>query len=518
MEMELLLLKQVIVLGLCLLFFSTLWRYSTKGIKNGPPEVPGRWPLIGHLHTLGGNQQPLVRTLGALADKYGPLITVWIGVHPTVVVNSSEMAKECYTASDKHLATRPLTAAGKFLGYDYAVLAFTQYGPYWREVRKIATLHLLSARQLDLLNHVRVGEVDLSIKDLYKRWNENKQVPVKVDLEGWFGDLVFNNVVMAVASKRYSGTNASGDEILASRFRKLMNDFSAQGGDPIPSDAIPILEWFDVGGKIGAMKKTFKELDSICSIWLKEHQRRRLSGMHGTDRDFFDVMLTNKFQNHEYDADTITKATCLSLVLAGTDTSSITLTWALSLLLNNRHALKKVQEELVTFVGKDRNVIEEDIPNLPYLQAIIKETMRLYPPAPLAVPHEAIEDCSIGGFRVPAGTRVLMNLWKIQRDPRLWTEPNKFLPERFLTSNSDIDLRGQHFELIPFGSGRRVCPGMSFALKVVHLTLARLLHSFDVGTPFGELVDMTETPGLSIPKATPLEVLLSPRLPSNLYL
>ncbi|XP_068658044.1 cytochrome P450 CYP82D47-like [Aristolochia californica] len=526
MEMEMRLPQRAIVAALFLLaFFFSLWIYQSQGKKkrrtdSAPLEVPGRWPIIGHLHKLGGDRQPLVRTLGALADKYGPLMTLWIGSHRTIVVSSWEMAKECYTTNDKALATRPLSSAGKYLCYNYKMLGFAQYGPFWRESRKIATIQLLSGRQLELLRHVRAREIDLYIKDLYKGWIEKKKVPIKVEMKKWFDDFLFNIMMLAVASKRYSIANSAKDEMEARKFRKLTNDFSLLSGNPIPSDAIPMLEWFDIGGHIRAMKKIFKGLDSLCSIWLEERRLQRLTGERGPDHDFLDVMLTALDNSHFSDDDTETfiKATSLTMVLTGSDTTSITLTWALSLLLNNRPALKKAQDELDTCVGNDRNVSEEDIENLPYLQAIVKETTRLYPAAPLAVPHEAMEDCSVGGFRIPVGIRVLINLWKIHRDPRIWTDPLKFLPERFLTTNADIDVRGQHFELIPFGSGRRMCPAISFALKLIHLTLARLLHAFDLHTPFDEPVDMIETPGLSVPKATPLEVLLTPRLSSHLYL
>ena len=206
-----------------------------------------------------------------------------------------------------------------------------------------------------------------------------------------------------------------------------------------------------------------------------------------------------------------------ALILGGSDTSSGTLTWAISLLLNNRQVLKKAQEELDQNVGLNRQVEESDIKNLVYLQAVIKETLRLYPAGPLLGPRESLEDCTVAGYHVPARTRLIVNLWKIHRDPRIWEEPSAFRPERFLTSHAFVDVRGQNFELIPFGSGRRSCPGMSFALQVLHLTLARLLQAFEFGTPSNQAIDMTESPGLTIPKATPLEVLLIPRLAAELY-
>ncbi|PON99149.1 Cytochrome P450, E-class, group I, partial [Trema orientale] len=199
-------------------------------------------------------------------------------------------------------------------------------------------------------------------------------------------------------------------------------------------------------------------------------------------------------------------------------TTTVALTWAISLLLNNRHVLKKALEELDSQVGKSRLVNESDINSLAYIQAILKETLRLYPPAGLVAPHVFTEDCTIGGYQVNKGTWLITNLWKIQTDPNVWPDPFKFMPERFLTTNKDVDaVRCQNFELIPFGSGRRACPGRYFALEMAHLTLASFLQAFQITTPLNAPVDMTESFGQTNIKATPLNVLITPRLPAELY-
>ncbi|GMY22655.1 cytochrome P450 CYP82D47-like [Fagus crenata] len=270
------------------------------------------------------------------------------------------------------------------------------------------------------------------------------------------------------------------------------------------------------------MKKTAKELDHMVGEWLEEHKQRKISGHEVKgQQDFMDVMLSNVTvdddETSSYDADTITKSTCLALILGGSDTTTVTLTWALSLLLNNHEVLRKAQQELDLQVGRERQVKESDMKNLVYLQAILKETMRLYPAAPLSVPHESIEDRTLARYHVPAGTRLVVNLPKLHQDPHVWSDPSKFKPERFLTSHKDVDVRGQQFEFIPFDSGRRVCRGISFAVQVMQLTLATLLHAFEISTPSDEPVDMTEKGGQTNLKATPLEVHLTSRLPVQLY-
>ncbi|TKY70527.1 Cytochrome P450 82A3 [Spatholobus suberectus] len=337
-------------------------------------------------------------------------------------------------------------------------------------------------------------------------------------MKQWFGDLTHNIVLRMVRGRPYSDDYPEGE---ARRYKKVMRDCMSLFGVFVLSDAIPFLGWLDMNGYEKAMKRTASELDPLVEGWLEEHKRKRASSMIGKEeQDFMDVML-NVLQDAQisgYDSDTIIKATCLNLILAGSDTTMITLIWVLSLLLNHQMELKKAQDELDSYIGKDRNVEESDITKLVYLQAIVKETLRLYPPSPLITLRAAMEDCTFScGYRIPAGTQLMVNAWKIHRDGRVWSDPHDFKPERFLTSHKDVDVKGQNYELVPFGSGRRACPGASLALRVVHFTLATLLHSFNVASPSNQVVDMTESIGLTNLKATPLEVLLTPRLDSKLY-
>ncbi|KAG8641977.1 hypothetical protein MANES_12G049532v8 [Manihot esculenta] len=206
-----------------------------------------------------------------------------------------------------------------------------------------------------------------------------------------------------------------------------------------------------------------------------------------------------------------------TLILAGSDTTSITMTWMLANLLNNRRELELAQEEIDQKIGRDRPVEESDVENLVYLIAIMKETLRLYPAGPLAVPREAMEDCTLSGYHIPKGTRLLTNLWKLHRDPSVWPNPEEFKPDRFLTTHAEVDVLGQNFELVPFGSGRRSCPGLNFAMQVILLGMARLLQGFNFTTPNNEPVDMTESLHMSLSLETPLEVMVSPRLAPELY-
>lgn len=201
----------------------------------------------------------------------------------------------------------------------------------------------------------------------------------------------------------------------------------------------------------------------------------------------------------------------------GSETFSVHFIWVLSLLLKNREALEHVQEEIDVNVGTERWVEDSDVKNLSYLQAVVKETLRIYPPAPFLVPHEAMEDCAIGGYHIPKGTQLYVNVWKLHRDPQVWPNPEKFLPERFLTNTEEVGVHNRQFQFIPFGFGRRSCPGMLYATQITHLAVARLVQAFNFNTPSNEPLDMSEGLGITMPRANPLEVVVTPRLSSALY-
>ncbi|KAH6765419.1 hypothetical protein C2S52_016402 [Perilla frutescens var. hirtella] len=477
------------------------------------PRAGGALPIIGHLH-LFGRKQLLHKTLAAMADKYGPVFTVKLGSQENMVVSSWETAKECFTTLDKVFSDRPNLTVTRLLAYNGAMFGLAPYGPYWRQMRKIATLELLSHRRIDMMSHVRASELQASLQQLYDLWANGGTV----DLKQWFGDLTMNTSVRMIGGKRFNDGEGR------SRRRDSMREFLNCFGEFVLSDAIPSLGWLDLQGHQRNMKRLGKELDDLVGEWLEEHKEKRKTTRYKSsvvddddehEEDFMDAMLTvmEDADFPQFEADTITKATCLNLVLAGSDAITVTLTWALSLLLNNPNTLKKAQEEVDVHISKDTHVNDSDIKNLVYLEAVVKETMRLYPSSPILGFHSALEDCALSpGYHVPSGTRLLVNIWKIQRDEKLWPEPLEFRPERFMTSHKDIDMRGHNFELIPFGSGRRACPGISLALQMVHLTLASLLHCFEFTKAYEAEIDMTESSGLTNLKATPLEVYITPRL------
>ncbi|KAL8477552.1 hypothetical protein ACS0TY_029735 [Phlomoides rotata] len=505
-----------VVASLFIFCFYLLFLKASKSKNDGhkaPPEAGGARPFTGHLHVMSTGIPHV--NLGALADKYGPIFKIQLGVRHVVVVSGPELVKELFTTNDVAVSSRPTVKLAEHLAYNRAMLGFTPYGAYWRELRKLVSLELFSSRRVELESKLCVLETAQSINELYKLWENKKDGSgrVLVDMKQWFGYLNMNIVLRLVAGKRFE----SGDD--AAETRRVMRDFFHLAGFFVPADALPYLGWLDLGGYEKRMKRIAKEFDQVIGEWLAEHREKEYSGQD-KPRDFMDVMLSAvkgaNFQG-KYDVDTIIKATCGNLIAGGTDTTTVVLIWALSLLLNNRHILQKAQEELDRHVGRERQVNESDINNLVYLQAITKEVLRLYPPGPLAGTRKFTEDCNVGGYRVPKDTWLIVNLWKLHRDPKVWHDPLEFRPERFLSEHKHVDVKGHNFELIPFGAGRRICPGTTFGLHVLHLVLANLLQAFEFSTVMDENIDMSESDGLTNMKTTPLDVLMSPRLNPNLY-
>ncbi|PIN02725.1 Cytochrome P450 CYP2 subfamily [Handroanthus impetiginosus] len=481
--------------------------------KKSPPETAGGWPLIGHLRLLSGPELPHI-TLSKMAEKYGPVFTIRLGVYRALIVNNAETAKECFTNNGIIFSHRPNTAAVQHMSYNYAMFGFSKYGSYWRELRKISMLKLLSNQKVSVLGNLRENEVKSMMKTLHKSsWEkEGSSVEMKKVLGNFTLNFILRIVVGEIEDYKDSGT-----------LREAITEFFRMMGVLTVPDVLPFLRWLEYFGTNKKFEKTGRKLDSMLQ-GLLDYQRdqcKKRCGFVEEEEGFMAQMMdcaegiAKEFPM--YDADTINKATCQAVILGGTDTMTVTLTWALSLLLNNPDALKKAQEELDLHIGPQREVKESDLENLVYIKAIIKETLRLYPAASLLPSRKAVEDCTVAGYHVPAGTHLIVNAWKLHRDPRFWSDPLEFQPERFLTKYKEIDVRGRNFELLPFGGARRICPGISFALQTMELVLASFLHGFEVKTPAEEDVDMTGSMGATNVKVTPLEVLLKPRLVAELY-
>ncbi|KAJ9691925.1 hypothetical protein PVL29_011164 [Vitis rotundifolia] len=436
------------------------------------------------------------------------------GSFPVVVGSSVTMAKLFLKTHDVIFASRPKTAAGKYTTYNYSDITWSPYGPYWRQARKMCLMELFSVRRLESYEYIRVEETKSLLTSLYKQ--SNSPVNLKDDLS----TLSLNVISRMVLGKKYLDENVEGSIVTPEEFKKMLDELFLLSGVLNIGDSIPWIDFLDLQGYVKRMKVLSKKFDRFLEHVLDEHNARRKAVENYVAKDMVDVLLQLaddpnlevKLERHGV------KAFTQDLIAGGTESSAVTVEWAISELLRKPELFDKATEELDRVIGKERWVEEKDIPNLPYLDTIVKETMRMHPVAPMLVPRFSREDIKIAGYDIPKDTRVLVNVWTIGRDPEIWDQPNEFIPERFI--GKDIDVKGQDFELLPFGTGRRMCPGYSLGLKVIQSSLANLLHGFKWKLP-GDMkredLSMEEIFGLSTPKKIPLVAMAEPRLPAHLY-
>ncbi|KAG5537010.1 hypothetical protein RHGRI_024448 [Rhododendron griersonianum] len=472
--------------------------------KNFPPSPP-KLPFIGNLHQLGLSAH---RSLQSLSRKHGPLMLLQLGSVPALVVSSADAAKEIIKVHDLALSNRPKLRAAKRLLYDYKDVSMAPYGELWRQLKSIYVLQLLSNKRVQYFRRVREEETALMVEKIRESGSES----MPTNLSEMFMDLTNDVVCRVVLGKKY-GEGESGNE-----FKMLLRDFVTLMGSLDIGDFVPWLGWVNwvtgVDAKIDRVAKWFDEfLEGLVE------ERLKLNNDGGDDsegnKNFFDILL----QIHKYNSAGISidrdciKAQILIAFAAGTDTTSTFLEWAMSELLRNPRVMIKVQDEvreILSLTGK-AEIAEDDLEHMQYLKAVIKEALRLHPSVPLLVPHEAREDIRVMGYDITAGTMVITNAWAIGRDPSTWDEPDEFRPERFL--NCPIDFRGHDFQLIPFGAGRRGCPGISFATVIGELVFANLLHKFNWSMPGGakaEDLDMTECTGAIAHREFPLLAIATP--------
>ncbi|CAL9760538.1 unnamed protein product, partial [Musa acuminata subsp. burmannicoides] len=256
------------------------------------------------------------------------------------------------------------------------------------------------------------------------------------------------------------------------------------------------------------MKRLWDRYDVLWKKFVEESGRRGEEDEGKGGKAFLQVMVEVLERRDQKDPLTMdhVKALFLELILGGTDTTSTTIEWAMAELMRNPDIMRKIQDELDAVVGKERAVEESDVPKLEYLRAVTKETLRLHPVVPLLVPRSPSSPCTVGGYTIPKGSKVFVNVWMIQRDAAIWGEDAvEFRPERFLTAADDkYEFRGTNFAYLPFGSGRRMCAGISLAEKMVTHMLASFLHSFRWKLPEGEKLELGERFGLVMRKAEPL--------------
>ncbi|CAN1356342.1 Desmethyl-deoxy-podophyllotoxin synthase [Linum perenne] len=442
------------------------------------PPAPWKLPYIGHIHHFITTAQPPHRRLRQLAEKHGDVIRMDLGEIPHVIVSSAEAAKQVMRTHDISFAQRPFHPHQAKVMYGGINLIHAPYGDYWRQLRRIATLELLTARRVESLRRVREVEVLNLVRDI------SDHAGSAIDLSR----KLFNMTYCIISRATFGDVSGEQEE-----FIKIAEEMVEYGGGfglayLFPSSKL-VQKMF---GMKAWLDRIHEGADRLAESIISQHRDRRAKKTDEENEDLLDVLL-----NLQEDETTLgfnlsnncIKAFMLDLFLAGSETPSALIEWTMSEMVKHPKVLRKAQSE----------------------KLVIKEALRLHTPAPLVLPRECREECQIGGYDIPLKTTVVVNVWAIARDTRYWGEDaEKFRPERF--ADSSVSYKGGDFEFLPFGAGRRMCPGMGFGLASVELSLANLLFHFDWKLPLGvepEKLNMDELFGITIRRKKHLELIPS---------
>ncbi|OEL15591.1 Geraniol 8-hydroxylase [Dichanthelium oligosanthes] len=427
-----------------------------------------------------------------------------LGSVTTVVVSSPEAAREFLQKHDAVFANRSVPDA---VG-DHArnSVPWLPHSTRWRALRKIMATELFAPHRLDALQDLRREKVQELVDHVGRLAVEGTAVDV--------GRVAFTTVLNLLSRTIFSCDLTSLDDHGASKeFQEVVTEIMETAGSPNLSDFFPALAVVDAQRLRRRLARLFARLHQVFDAEVDRRLQVRDAGGKPRKNDFLDLLLDatgGGLSTAGLDRDTL-RSFFADLFAAGSDTSSSTVEWAMVELLRNPVSMTKLCNELVLVIGSRRKIEESDIGQLPYLQAVIKETFRLHPPVPLLLPRQAEAATEIMGYIIPKGARVLVNVWAMGQDKDIWPQPEKFMPERFLESM--IDFRGADFELIPFGAGRRICPGMALGTRMIHLVLASLLNQFKWRLPAEAErngVDMAEKFGVTLKKASPLCAIATP--------
>ncbi|XP_028807299.1 geraniol 8-hydroxylase-like [Neltuma alba] len=477
-------------------------------VKYGSNTLPGPpgLPLFGNLLCL---HPQLHSYFTSLSKIYGPIFSLRLGAKHIIVLSSPSLARQVLKDHDLTFANRSVTVAGRVAFYDGSDILWTPYGPEWRMLKKVFVQWIVSNCATDSLCALRRKEVQKTVGYLYSR------VGSPVDI----GQQMYLTVLNIITNMIWGGTAAEEDDEMmmkGAEFRKVVARIVALLGKPNISDIFPWLALFDLQGVEQQMRLAVQQFDQIFEKVIKQRLKKKEEEY---SKDFLGFLLKLKGEHDSKTPLTITqvKALLMDMLAGGTDTTVNTMEFAMAQILNNPKVMKGIQEELETVVGRENMVQESHIGKLPYLFAVMKETLRLYPVGALLVPHCPSQATNVEGYKIPRSSRVFVNVWAIHRDASVWDNPLCFDPTRFL--DAKCDYRGNDFNYLPFGSGRRICAGIALAERNFMYLMATLIHLFDWRVPEDQKLDVSEKFGILLKKKTPLVVIPTPRLSNSaLYL
>ncbi|XP_002985246.2 cytochrome P450 78A4 [Selaginella moellendorffii] len=471
----------------------------SKKMKNAA-AIPGPrgFPVLGSLLDMGALAH---RRLAALARSHSAerLMAVSVGSTRMVVSSLPDVARQILASPC--FADRPLKQSAQELLFGRA-MGFAPYGDYWRRLRRIASGCLFSPRRIAAQEPLRQAETAAMVADISGSAARSNGGGIAV--RGFVQRASLNSVMRSVFGRRIG----DGEEEVQAMVREGFELLGAFNW----SDHLPFLRQWDPQGVVKRCQQLVPRVNAFvrkiiqerrAEMAAAEEENSSSSKAAGGGEDFVHVLLSLQGEDKLEESDMI--AVLWEMIFRGTDTTAILTEWALAELVLNPDVQRKLQSEIDSVCPAGQPVRDSDTERMPYLQAVINETLRLHPPGPLlSWARLATHDVEISGYHVPAGTSAMVNMWAITHDPSIWPNPEAFDPERFV-ENKSFDVRGIDLRLAPFGAGRRVCPGRALGLATVKLWIARLVQEFSWMPCEDSPVDLSEVLKLSCEMVNPLK-------------
>nr|AID69233.1 cinnamate 4-hydroxylase [Garcinia mangostana] len=486
--MDLLLLEKTLLA----LFFAAVVAIvisTLRGKRFKLPPGPLPIPVFGNWLEVGDDLNH--RNLTELAKKFGQIFLLRMGQRNLVVVSSPELAKDVLHTQGVEFGSRTRNVVFDIFTGEGQDMVFTVYGEHWRKMRRIMTVPFFTNKVVQQYRFGWEYEAAQVVEDVRK----NPDAATKgIVLRKRLQLMMYNNMYRIMFDRRFE----SEDDPLFNKLKALNGERSrlAQSFEYNYGDFIPILRPF-LRGYLKICKEVKERRLQLFKDYFVE-ERKKLASTKSMSNESLKCAIDHILdaqQKGEINEDNVLYSLKISTLLQLRSTLW-SIEWGIAELVNHPEIQKKLHHELDTILGPGNQITEPDTQKLPYLQAVIKETLRLRMAIPLLVPHMNLNDAKLGGYDIPAESKILVNAWWLANNPANWKNPEEFRPERFLEEESKVEANGNDYKYLPFGVGRRSCPGIILALPILGITIGRLVQNFELLPPPGQSrIDTSEKGG-----------------------
>nr|ATG29976.1 CYP77F35 [Taxus chinensis] len=488
-----------------LVFSGLLWFFfSRKKTKCHLPPGPPGWPIVGNLLQITLSGQKFHVYTQKLRQKYGPIYAIRLGSRPMIMIAGHDLAYEALIQKGSIFASRPpATGVLKLYTCNQMSINSAAYGSHWRTMRRNLVSETLSANSIKSFRKGREWGMEILIEGLRKEAAEKLGFVKLVDH--------LRHAVFCILLYMCFGVRL--EEKTVREVEEILRELILSLGDLSLDDLFPALRVF--------YRKRWERMQGMrrrqVGVIVELVNQRRAALAEGEAaaaalecRAYVDSLFSVTVEGGRSLSDAELVTLCSEFLNAGTDTTSTTLQWVIANLVKHQEIQAELYREIVRVVGKERVVEEEDVQRMPYLEAVVKETLRRHPPSKVVLTHAVTEACTVGGFDIPANALVNFSIWEMANDPKVWENPSEFRPDRFMSA--EVDLTGsKEIKMMPFGVGRRICPGLGLAMLHLQLVVARLVQKLSWEEKPGEGVDFAEVEEFTIVMKNPLQALIKER-------